>query len=246
MLVLLPPSETKRDGGAAGSTLDLDALSFPELTAQRRTTVAALRRLSRSVGESMRALRLGPALRSEVDRNRAVLTSPVMPAIDRYTGVLYDALDAGSLGADERAFLASSVAVHSALFGLVGALDPVPAYRLSHDSRLPGIRLAQHWAPPISAVLAATPGLVLDLRSEGYVKLGPAPGAVFLRVVTEGADGRVRAMNHFNKSAKGRLVRALAQSRVEHPDLASLLTWAERTGIRLRESAGGAELQLLV
>ena len=61
-----------------------------------------------------------------------------MPAIDRYTGVLFDALDAPSLDADAREFARETVVVHSALFGLVGALDEIPAYRLSHDSRLPG------------------------------------------------------------------------------------------------------------
>ena len=94
MLLLLPPSETKRDGGVEGSALDLEALEFASLTPQRRAALAALARLSRSVGESMRALALGQSLRFEVDRNRAVRTSPTMPAIDRYTGVLYDALDA--------------------------------------------------------------------------------------------------------------------------------------------------------
>ncbi len=79
MLLLLPPSETKRDGGDA-APLDLASLSFPELGPQRRAALAALRTLSRSVSGSLDALSLGPALRHEVDRNRAVRTSPTMPA----------------------------------------------------------------------------------------------------------------------------------------------------------------------
>ena len=54
--------------------------------------------------------------------------------------------------------------------------------------------------------------MILDLRSEGYVDLGPAPAradSVFVRVVSVEDDGRRRALNHFNKHAKGRFTRAL-------------------------------------
>ena len=89
----------------------------------------------------MRALKLEPRQAAEVERNRRLRDAPTMPAIDRYTGVLFDALDASTLSTEARAFAATTVVVHSALFGLVGALDPIPAYRLSHDSRVPGVRL---------------------------------------------------------------------------------------------------------
>lgn len=240
MLLLLPPSETKRDGGAQGSALDLAQLSFPELSAHRRTTLSGLRRLSSNVSTSLEALKLGPAQRFEVERNRAVRTSVVLPAIDRYTGVLYDALGAETLIPAQRAFAHEHIAIHSALFGLVRAGDPIPAYRLSHDSRLPGLSLRKHWAGPIGAVLANQPGLVLDLRSESYVHLGPAPGAWFVRVVSP--EGR--ALNHFNKHGKGAFARAVIESGIDHPDVESLLQWASLNGVALRRN--GDELLLTV
>ena len=91
MILLLPPSESKRDGGIEGSHLDLAALGFPQLAAPRRTALAALRKLSSNVAAASAALRLGPAQRFEVDRNRVVRSSSVLPAIERYTGVLYEA-----------------------------------------------------------------------------------------------------------------------------------------------------------
>jgi cytoplasmic iron level regulating protein YaaA (DUF328/UPF0246 family) len=39
-------------------------------------------------------LDLGPAQRDEITRNAELRTAPTSPAIDLYTGVLYDALDA--------------------------------------------------------------------------------------------------------------------------------------------------------
>jgi len=246
MLVLLPPSETKRDGGDADAPLDLSALSYPGLTAQRRASIAAVKKLSRNIADSSTALGLGPTQRFEIDRNRALTTAPTMPAIDRYTGVLYEGLGSGTLDAAARAWLGNHVAVHSALFGLLGAHDRVPAYRLSHDSRVPGLALRAHWATAVAAELASHQGLMLDFRSEAYAHLGPRPeGSFYLRVVTDAPGGLKRALNHFNKKGKGEFVRALAESRVDFVDVAGLLAWANGSGIQLERGAEG-ELQLTV
>ncbi|MFE5672553.1 YaaA family protein [Agromyces sp. NPDC056523] len=250
MLLLLPPSETKRDGGD-GPPLELSELSFSSLRDARATVLDATVRLAADSDQMMRALKLGPRQAAEVDRNRRLSESPTMPAIDRYTGVLYDALDAPSLDAATRSHAGRHVAVHSALLGLVGARDRIPAYRLSHDSRLPGLRLKAHWREPIGAELQATAGLVVDLRSEGYAELGPAPqrpDSVFVRVVTIDEGGRRRALNHFNKRAKGLFARALLDDRADPADVAGLLAWARGRGIRLEpvdEDTAHHELHLV-
>jgi cytoplasmic iron level regulating protein YaaA (DUF328/UPF0246 family) len=247
VLILLPPSETKRHGGD-GPPLDLAALSFPDLTRARRQTLAALRALSRNLAAAAGMLRLGPSSATEAARNRVVTTSPTMAAIDRYDGVLFDELDAASLPAGAREFAGRHLAIASALFGLTGALDPIPGYRLSHDSRLPGTSLGAIWRPPLTATLAGRDGLILDLRSEGYTALGPAPvraDSVYIRVVSEGDDGRRRALNHFNKKGKGAFARRLLVAGIAHPDVASLLAWAVAEGIQLEPGTPG-ELGLVV
>ena len=247
MLVLLPPSETKRDGGD-GPALDLGALAFTELTAPRRAALAAVKALSRNLSAAAGMLRLGPASAAEAARNRVLTTSATMPAIDRYDGVLFDELDAASLPPAARAFAGQHLAIGSALFGLSAALDPIPAYRLSHDSRLPGTTLGRIWRAPLAAALAARSGLILDLRSEGYAALGPAPDradVAYLRVVSEDPAGRKRALNHFNKKGKGAFARRLLLAGIDHPDPASLLAWAAAEGIRLERGAPG-ELDLVV
>ena len=103
VLVLLPPSETKRAGGA-GPPLSMSALSFPELDPLRKVLVDELVELARDVIASRAALGLSPRQDDEIARNAALVSSPTLPALHRYTGVLYDALDAGSLrGAAARA-----------------------------------------------------------------------------------------------------------------------------------------------
>ncbi|MFF1634327.1 YaaA family protein [Leifsonia sp. NPDC058248] len=253
MLILLPPSETKRDGGA-GEPLDLARLSFAPLTTVRRDVLDAVAVLSRDREASIRALKLGPKQGAEVDRNRAIPTAQTMPALERYTGVLYDALDAPALTAQQRAFAHDNVAVHSALLGLVAAGDPVPAYRLSFDSRLSAERgapsLKKRWVPAVGDVLAAREGLIVDLRSEGYAALGPVPlrdHVHFVRVLARDENGRTRALNHFNKQAKGLFTRALIEAGVDFAGSGELLDWARAEGYDLSlasgpEAGGGLEL----
>ncbi|HMH57887.1 MAG TPA: peroxide stress protein YaaA [Galbitalea sp.] len=246
MLLLLPPSETKRDGGAVGSSLQLAELSFPDLTRSRRAALAGLRVISKSVAASTVALRLGPTQRFEVDRNRAVSSSPTLSAIERYTGVLYDAIDITNLDPAARRFLGEHLIIHSALFGMIGADDLIPAYRFSHDSRIPGSSLAKIWRADNAAVLSRQRGLVLDLRSESYVHLGPAgDGSYFLRVVTEDGAGTKRALNHFNKHGKGELVRLLAAAGHDFTSIDELLEWARAAGVQLERGAPG-EVDLVV
>ena len=252
MLVLLPPSETKREGGAA-LPLDFGALSFPELTPVRTDLVHATVALADDPTGAIRALKLGPRQSAEVERNRMLWSSPTMPAIDRYSGVLFDALDAATLDDEARRFAHEHVVVHSALFGLVAALDPVPAYRLSYDSRLPALRLRQLWRPLLSELLDSRAGLIVDLRSEGYADLGPAPAqghSVFVRVVSVDDVGRRRALNHFNKRTKGLFTRALLEEQPELATVDDLVAWAASAGFRLdlgarRDDRTPRELELV-
>jgi uncharacterized protein len=249
MLILLPPSETKRAGGSRGP-LRIDALAFPTLAAPRGLVVDALVSLSDDEAEASRVLKLGATQRGEVAVNAALRDAPVMAAVDRYTGVLYDALDAASLDAAARRWLGRNVAIHSAPFGPVRALDRIPSYRLGAAVSLPGVPpLTRVWADAAGRAIAdESGGFVLDLRSEAYVALGPVPAgtaSAYVRVVTEGMDGAVRALNHFNKHAKGALVRALAQSRPRLGSVAGLLRWADAEGVALRPGAPG-ELELVV
>ncbi|WP_345761544.1 YaaA family protein [Diaminobutyricibacter sp. McL0608] len=246
MLLLLPPSETKNDSGAGGA-LRLGELGFPSLTHTRRAVLKAIGELSRDRDASIRALKLGPKQHSEVDRNRVIRRSPTMPAIDLYSGVLYDAFDARTLSSADQVRAHEVVAVHSALFGLVRAGDSIPSYRLSFDSRLPGTTLKRAWGSPITSALERSRGLIVDLRSEGYAGLGPVPStldSIYVRVLARDDSGRVRALNHFNKQAKGLFARAIVASGAEFHDASELVDWAVGEGYEV--ALNGREFELVV
>jgi hypothetical protein len=250
MLILLPPSETKRPGGGAGP-LELERLRLPALLPEREAVTAALVALGADPVAAQRALKLGPTQLGEIPVIAGLRSAPTTPAIDRYTGVLYDALCASTLDAAARRWLGRHLLIHSAPFGPVGALDRIPNYRLGAAARVPGLPpLVRLWAERVSEALRAeAPSFVLDLRSEAYVALGPIPASVpsaYVRVVSESATGATRALNHFNKHAKGELVRRLALDRPRVRSRAGLLAWADAAGVALREESPGGELLLVV
>ncbi|MCA0145662.1 peroxide stress protein YaaA [Blastococcus sp. LR1] len=245
MLILLPPSETKAPGGD-GAPLDLGALTAPELTPVRTEITEALGELAADVPASRAALGLSPKQDDEIARNAELWTSPTRPALERYTGVLYDALDVGSLNRAQRARADRRLAVGSALFGLVSASDLIPAYRLSAGSTLPGLpTLRALWKPALSPVLAAVDQLVVDLRSGSYAALAPVPGAVTVDVLSERPDGKRLVVSHFNKAHKGRLARLLATTTAEPTDVVRLRALLRRAGLHV-EHDGGTALTLVV
>jgi len=246
VIVLLPPSETKRSGGD-GPPLRLDDLGTPELTPLRTELVADLVGLAEDPDACRRALSISGGQDAEIARNAALRTSPTMPALHRYTGVLYDALDIDSLRGAAAARARARLAVGSALFGLLRADDRIPAYRLSATSKLPGRPgLAARWRPMLEPVLAdlADRELVVDLRSGAYVGLGRLADAVRVDVVTEHPDGRRSVVTHFNKAHKGRLARALVTADSEPGNAAAVAKVAGRAGMRVERD--GNELTIVV
>ncbi len=232
MLVLLPPSETKVSGGEPGSSLELGTLSFPSQHQIRGTLLHDLMELSADEPRALRALKLGPKGGPEVARNRELRQSPLLPALERYTGVLFDALGLESLNPQGRAWVMANVGVFSALFGLIRASDRIPAYRLSFDSVLAEGSLASRWAKVADALWAEVPGFVLDVRSEGYRKLAPVPPGqgVFVALVSGGHPGQRKALGHANKSQKGQFVRALAESAAQFQRADDVIDWGRSRG----------------
>src|SRR5215213_1460969 len=225
----------------------MEALGFPTLGPLRETLVGELVELAADKASCRRALDISASQDAEIERNSELRSAPTRPAINRYTGVLYEALDIESLRGSAAVRARARLAVGSALFGLLRADDAVPAYRLSATSKLPGQpTLAARWRPLLEPVLAdiATHEVVADLRSGSYAALGKLPGAVKVDVLAEHPDGRRTVVSHFNKAHKGRLARALATTRSEPDDAAKVAGVVRRAGMRVERR--GEKLSVVV
>jgi cytoplasmic iron level regulating protein YaaA (DUF328/UPF0246 family) len=239
-MLLLPPSETKTAGGAVASETWLERLSFAQLNEARSQVITALIGLS---SEPVAVKRLGlTAKTSNLLQANLELRDPLlMPAYLRYSGVVFDALnDRGLKGSETEnnnlepeQILQKNVFVQSALLGLVAITDQIPNYRLSATHRLPGIP-KNTWQLAHQAVFGSTSGIIVDARSNAYADLAPLPRKTNhyrVTVVTSDATGARRALNHFNKKAKGRFARAWLTSEDEVREPEQLLQLAKIAGL---------------
>jgi uncharacterized protein len=218
VLILLPPSESKNPPPKRGKPVDLDALSFPRLTAMRAQVFAALVATS-ARPDALARLGVGASIAPEVERNARLGGIPARPALEVYSGVLYDALGAATLSAAAKRRAASRVIVVSALWGAIRPIDRIPAYRLNICAHLAGLGpLEPAWREvlgPVLAEAAGRRGLVVDCRSSSYQAAGMPAGlgdrTVAVRVLRETAGGR-SVVSHMAKHTRGEVARHLLES----------------------------------
>lgn len=216
MLILLPPSESKR-AAERGKPLDFARLTAPALTPLRVRLLDALQDLCRAdPARAIEVLGLGPTQFDLVVQNAELTTRPAAPASRVYTGVLYAALGLDGLTGQDLRRANRRIAIVSALFGIVRPSDRIPAYRLSGGSRVPGIGpLTGYWREAVTCEVARHRGLVVDMLSAPYASMVALPRrAVTVKVWRDAPGGRRTAVSHFNKATKGELARLLATSPV--------------------------------
>lgn len=240
MLLLVPPSESKAPPPADGPAVDLDRLSFPELTGLRRRIVEALAETSR-LPDAFARLYAPRSKVAEVVRNTHLTDVPVAPTLEVYTGPLHEGLDAAGLTAAARERADRTVVIVSPVFGAVRPTDQIPPYRCHVCARLVGLdRLEPTWRQLLPATLAraaGSAGLVVDLRSTLVQALGMPAGIddrlVVLRV-DHGPRGD-RIGDVVAKRVRGEAAHLLLESGAEPADpgeLADVLTarWPVRLG----------------
>lgn len=219
MRLLLPPSESKRDGVQL-EPLQLDALTAPALTAQRARVISTLERFCAKPTARVRdAIGTTVHQRAELLRNTRLMEAPTSPAHDLYSGVLFDAIGLDDCNAPTRRRIIERTLVQSALLGVIGMADRIPAYRCSADSTLPRIgRVGTFWRGHLDRVMPQllADQLIIDLRSGTYASMWAPRGeigesTVTVKVMQQERNGRRLAVSHMNKATKGQLVRVLGE-----------------------------------
>ena len=191
-LILLAPSEEKAAGGVPGR--------LAENPAQRWAREQLVALAKQGSPEVLRKAFDVKDLALDKARSEALALSgrvPLLPALARYAGVAFQALQAASLPPETW----TQVFILSNLRGLVRGDEAVPPYKLKLGA-IPGLKA--HWRKALPAQLAALP--------EGPVwELLPGDSADLLkgwsrpRHTVEIFDTQGRAVSHFSKLYRGRV-----------------------------------------
>jgi uncharacterized protein len=207
----------------------------PELDERRAKAMVALARAMKGSGVARRKLLgvKGVALEAATEANREVASAPTLPAIDRYTGVLYDALSYRSRSATVRRRIDGQVRILSGLWGVVAPGDPIPDYKLKMGASIGRLgKLSTWWRPAVTAALAdeVAGRTVWNLLPNEHaaswapdLRGGPESPAMvvsvrFFDTVVRAGRPELVAVAHWNKLLKGELVAHVVAQQLTDPD----------------------------
>jgi uncharacterized protein len=246
VLIFLPPSEGKTEP-SVGDPVALDSLAFPESLGEVRegllNSLTGMGSLDR--GEAIAMLGISAGQAGDVDRNAELMRAPAGPAIDVYSGVLFDRLDFGSLSSAAKKRAASELLIASALWGVLRPTDPIPWYRCAMKAKLPGAGgLAALWRPVLGEALESAGTdregeLIIDLRSGAYSAAWKPKRAelVSVRCFTEQGGSR-KPVSHMAKAIRGEVARIVLEAGQPPSDATGLAALVEANGKRVELGDG--------
>jgi cytoplasmic iron level regulating protein YaaA (DUF328/UPF0246 family) len=134
-------------------------------------------------------------------------TEKPTPAMNVYAGVLYQALDWGSLSPAAKKRGETALAIISAKYGVVRPTQRIESYKEKIDNKA--------MREPVAAVLdPIKTGLIVDCRSSTYKTVWHSPVDITVEVrVSTVVDGVRTVVTHMSKKTRGEIARWLLQSR---------------------------------
>jgi len=227
--VLLPPSESKEPGGrlvAAPGFFD-GALASPRDQVRRALSRALV---SATPAEASRILKVrGPLLERALESSRELIegTAPLLPAWQRYNGVVWSHLGPSTLSDRQR----RRILVPSGLYGISSGTDAIADYRLTMKVSLDGIgNLAKFWRASLTRALEEMQGVqfVSLLPKEHVAAIGDSltlsKQLITVSFLRDDGDG---VAGHDAKAVKGTVARRILD---DGPDVIDGFEWRGWSG----------------
>ena len=213
-VVLLPPSEGKSASVGRGKSF---AEACPDLAAEVAPVLKHIKRLPAVERVAFYGVSTREKAAAAHALNQVALTSPGIPAIERYTGVVYDFLDRATLHNPAHAL--AHVLVLSGLYGLIPADAPIADYKLPLNGWL-----TRHWKSRNAVRLAhfAAGRPILSLLPGAHTKALGVSGVLGIDFKLAGGK---KSAGHFGKAIKGKFARYLLEGKVG--DLAGVAKFSE-------------------
>ena len=141
MKILLAPAETKKEGGDSPSYKE-ENFFFKSFTPKRDTIIDHYEILLKNSSIEELSSWFGLKKLNECQRYKeSLLHKPTMKAIQRYTGVAFEALEYNTLNKASQKYCDENVVLFSNLFGPLRADDLIPDYKFKQGVELPTINV---------------------------------------------------------------------------------------------------------
>lgn len=195
VIILIPPSE--------GKTSDGTHPSLKKVSRETQHIIDLWKNVSKNEWGKILGVK-GKALEKAIEINTNILFTKTLPAIERYSGVVYNAINYRTLTSPAKNVFDDRVRIVSAVFGLLSSRELIPDYRC----KINNFSADKFWRTIHSKALKNT--FVIDLLPQAHQKAieysdGFCVGFHFLK------NGKRVPAGHHGKQIKGKFVRWLVQ-----------------------------------
>jgi cytoplasmic iron level regulating protein YaaA (DUF328/UPF0246 family) len=240
MKILLAPAETKKEGGDC-TPYTKKNFFFQEFDETRDLVVKHYEKLLQNNSLEELSKWFGLKKLDEVKKyQESILQKPTMKAIERYTGVAFEALEYENLSETQQKYCDKNIILFSNLFGPLKADDLIPDYKFKQGAILPNIDVIKEYKKVIQMPLDHfIENEVIDLRAGFYDKFyKPTMPTITYKFLKDG-----KVVSHWAKFYRGNIVKQLAKNNIES---FSELMSMELEGLKLLEITEQKNIKTLV
>ena len=143
-------------------------------------------------------------------QNQSIFKEKCVPAINRYTGVVYENIGWEDLSNGAKSYLQNHIMIFSGLFGMVRPLTQIPNYKLKMNV----LSLQHHWKPILTEALSKEE-FIIDLLPQVHRKAYIPNKNVYRVDFSVIKKGKKTAAGHFGKAVKGKFIQYLAENNIQ-------------------------------
>lgn len=240
MKILLAPAETKKEGGESKSYRK-ENFFFKSFSETRDNIVDEYEKFIKESSLEELSKWFGLKKPDECEKySKPILDKPTMKAVQRYTGVAFDALDYNTLEQKQQQYCDENIILFSNLFGPLRGDDLIPDYKYKQGALIPSIDVISEYKRAIKDELDVYLGdEVVDLRAGFYDKFyKPSASTITYKFLKNG-----KVVSHWAKFYRGKIVRELAQANIQ--SFGELMSH-EIEGLKLQEIQEKKNIKTLI
>ncbi|XPV68714.1 MAG: YaaA family protein [Halarcobacter sp.] len=241
MKILLAPAETKNSGGTQNPFCK-NNFCFEDLFPKREEIFDIYEDfINNSTIEELSSWFGLKKLEDVAKYKTSLKDKPTMKAINRYSGVAFDALAYNSLDKRIQNYIDENVVIFSNLFGPLLAKDLIPDYKYKQGAKLPNINVEKFYMDNFTEKLDDfVADEVIDLRAGFYEKFYKVKKANVLTFKFI-KDGKV--VSHWAKHYRGKVLQEIAKNGIKnHSEFMNM----QIPGLKLKEIQEKNNIRLLI